>query len=76
MKLKTDKPEIYQMMGDYYKLCQVVYDCIDIKAIVDACDAFCNKWAVNAPDKQNYMAQGLVQGILTWKDEEGSNGAD
>ena len=70
VNFKNEHPELFEMMGDYYKLCQLVYDSVNIKAIVDACDAFVNKWAVNAPDKQSYMAQGLVQGILTWKDDE------
>ena len=70
VNFKTDKPELFEMMGEYYQLLQKHYDSVDIKAILSDCDAFVNKWAVNAPAKQSYMAQGLVQGILTWKDEE------
>ena len=70
VNFKKDKPELFDMMGEYYQLLQKHYDSVDIKAILKDCDAFVNKWAVGADDKQSYMVQGLVQGVLTWKDEE------
>lgn len=73
MNFKTEQPEVYQMMGEYYKLIQELYEVVDIKVVLKNCDDFSWKW-MQKPGTQYYLADGLVQGILTWKEEEIKNG--
>lgn len=70
MNFKKDKPELFEMMGEYYQLLQKHYDSVDIKAILKDCDAFITRWAVGKGTRDRCMAEGLVQGILEWKNEE------
>ena len=45
MELKREKPEIYQMMGDYYRLIEAVYGEEDLYKIESLVDKFQVKWS-------------------------------
>ncbi len=45
MELKKEKPEIYQMMGDYYRLIEAVYGEEDLYKIESLADKYQVKWS-------------------------------
>ena len=70
MNFKNEKPDLFQMMGEYYKLTQELYTSMDMREIIQKCDAFQDRWIVRLVDKNDVaMVTGLIQGILEWKNE-------
>jgi hypothetical protein len=68
MNFKNEKPDLFRMMGEYYKLTEEVYVSMDMREVLQKCDAFLNRWTVRLTDKNDIaMAEGLVQGVLEWK---------
>ena len=70
MNFKNEKPDLFQMMGEYYKLMEDLYVSMDIREVIQKCDAFQDRWIVRLVDKNDVaMVTGLTQGILEWKNE-------
>jgi len=70
MNFKNEKPDLFRMMGEYYKLMEELYVSIDIREVIQKCDAFQDRWIVRLVDKNDIaMVTGLIQGILEWKNE-------
>ena len=70
MNFKNEKPDLFRMMGEYYKLMEELYVSMDIREVIQKCDAFQNRWIVRLVDKNDVaMVTGLIQGILEWKNE-------
>lgn len=70
MNFKNEKPDLFRMMGEYYKLMEELYVSMDMKEIIQKCDAFQDRWIVRLNDKNDVaMVTGLTQGILEWKNE-------
>ena len=70
MNFKNEKPDLFQMMGEYYKLMEELYVSMDIREVIQKCDAFQDRWIVRLVDKNDVsMVTGLTQGILEWKNE-------
>lgn len=70
MNFKNEKPDLFQMMGEYYKLMEELYVSMDMREIIQKCDAFQDRWIVRLVDKNDVaMVTGLTQGILEWKNE-------
>ena len=70
MNFKNEKPDLFRMMGEYYKLMEDLYVSMDMREIIQKCDAFQDRWIVRLVDKNDVsMVTGLTQGILEWKNE-------
>ena len=70
MNFKNEKPDLFRMMGEYYKLMEELYVSMDIREVIQKCDAFQDRWIVRLVDKNDVaMVTGLTQGILEWKNE-------
>jgi hypothetical protein len=70
MNFKNEKPDLFRMMGEYYKLMEELYVSMDIREVLQKCDAFQDRWIVRLVDKNDIaMVTGLIQGILEWKNE-------
>ena len=70
MNFKNEKPDLFRMMGEYYKLMEELYVSMDIREVIQKCDAFQDRWIVRLVDKNDVaMVMGLTQGILEWKNE-------
>ena len=70
MNFKNEKPDLFQMMGEYYKLMEELYVSMDIREVIQKCDFFQDRWIVRIVDKNDVaMVTGLIQGILEWKNE-------
>ena len=70
MNFKNEKPDLFRMMGEYYKLMEELYVSMDIRQVIQKCDAFQDRWIVRLVDKNDVaMVTGLTQGILEWKNE-------
>lgn len=75
MNFKTEKPEIFQMMGEFYKTVQELYEERDIKAVLECCDDFNSEWICVKGLPRN-LVEGLMQGLIIWKDEEFKHGKE
>ena len=70
MNFKNEKPDLFRMMGEYYKLMEELYVSMDIREVIQKCDDFQDRWIVRLVDKNDVaMVTGLTQGILEWKNE-------
>ena len=78
MNFKTNKPDIYRMMGEFYKLLESLYDDEDWTSICEKSDAFVQKWTANMSGLDKELVIELVQGILrakvNYEKEERKNG--
>ena len=70
MKLKTDKPEIYQMMGDYYRLIEALYGEKDLYRIESLCDKFQVKWLNCLEGFDKYLVEELLMTLYRAIDKE------
>lgn len=40
MNFKNEKPDLFRMMGEYYKLMEELYVSMDIREVIQKCDVF------------------------------------
>lgn len=71
MNFKNDKPEFFEMMGDYYRLLEGVYGNKDLKNILDSCDGFLQKWEPRLSGWDKVYVWHLVNAILETINKEG-----
>lgn len=68
MNFKNEKPDIYQMMGEFYRLLETLYDEWDWVKVCELSDAFAQKWTAQMDGLDKELVVELTQGILRAKD--------
>lgn len=78
MNFKTEKPQFFYMMAEFYHLLESLYEEWDWVKVCELSDAFAQKWTAQMDGLDKELAVELVQGILRAKDnyekEERKNG--
>lgn len=68
MNFKTEKPQFFYMMAEFYHLLENLYDDEDWTSICEKADEFVQKWVAKMDGLDRELIVELTQGILRAKD--------